>query len=96
MFLDVTPLTHLEKISIASKIHILINIDSNATITIKIMFIEFNANFINIPMSSMPIEKQSIVTIKEAIRDFRFKINLRLTIDTRIMMNKRPYLVIMA
>ena len=82
-----------KKISIASKIHILINIDSNATINIKIMFIEFNANFINIPMSSMPIEKQSIVTIKEAIRDFRFKINLRLTIDTRI---KRPYLVIMA
>ena len=37
------------------------------------MLIEFNANCIHSPMSSMPIEKQSMVTIKEAIKDFRFR-----------------------
>ena len=46
------------------------------------MLIEFNANCIHSPMSSMPIEKQGIVTIKEAIKDFRFRNNFRVIIDT--------------
>ena len=70
------------------------------------MLIEFNANCIHSPMSSMPIEKQSMVTIKEAIKDFRFRNYFRGIIYTHInklfemlcsnMMNKRPYLFNMA
>ena len=67
------------------------------------MLIEFNANCIHIPMSSMPIEKQSMVNIKEAIKDVRIRNDLRVIIGTRInktlcsnMMNKRPYLFNMA
>ena len=67
------------------------------------MLIEFNANCIHSPMSSMPIEKQSIVTIKEVTKDFRFRNDLRVIIDTYTnktlclyMMNKRPYLFNMA
>ena len=67
------------------------------------MLIEFNANCIHSPMSSMPIEKQSTVTIKEAIKDFRLRNDLRVIIDTYTnktlclyMMNKRPYLFNMA
>ena len=90
------PLHTWKKISFESKIHILINIDSNTTITIKIMLIEFNVNCIHSPMSSMPIEKQSMVTIKEAIKDFRFRNYFRGIIDTHInMTNKRPHLFIM-
>jgi len=54
-------------------------------------------------MSSIHIEKQSIVTIKEAIKDFTFRNDFRAIIDTHInkalclyMINKRPYLFIMA
>ena len=78
------PLHTWKKISFESKIHILINIDSNTTNTIKIMLIEFNANCIHIPMSSMPIEKQSMVNIKEAIKDVRFRNDLRVIIGTHI------------
>ena len=65
------------------------------------MLIEFNANCIHIPMSSMPIEKQSMVNIKEAIKDVRIRNDLRVIIGTHKtlcsnMMNKRPYLFIMA
>ena len=35
-------------------------------------------------MSSIPIEKQSIVTIKEAIKDFTFRNDFRAIIDTHI------------
>ena len=63
------PLHTWKKISFESKIHILINIDSNTTNTKKIMLIEFNAHCIHIPMSSMHIEKQSINNITEAITD---------------------------
>ena len=76
------PLHTWKKISCESKIHILINIDSNTTNTKKIMLIEFNANCIHIPMSSMPIEKQSMVNIKEAIKDFRLRNDLRVIMDT--------------
>ena len=48
------------------------------------MLIEFNANCIKSPMSSMPIEKQGIVTLKVAIKDRRFGSNLRVIIDTHI------------
>ena len=82
------PLHTWKKISFESKIHILINIDSNTTITIKVMLIEFNANCIHSPMSSMPIEKQSMVTIKEAIKDFRFRNYFRGIIDTHINNSK--------
>ena len=48
------------------------------------MLIEFNANCIHSPMSSMPIEKQGIVTIKEVIKNFKFVSNMRVIIDTHI------------